>query len=76
MMPHDRQDLLHDMGHVWSGFSADQIEALFESAGFDGVRYHPIPPDEAAKGPTLFAATARKPLASDATAARPLALTA
>lgn len=82
MMPHDREDLLHDMGHVWRGFSEEQISSLLEAAGFSGGRYHPLPPDEAAKGPTLFAAVARRadvPATSaaerDGTAA-PLALTA
>jgi len=60
MMPHDREDLLHEMGHVWRGFSEEQIASLFESAGMSGARYHPLPPDEAAKGPTLFAAVARR----------------
>ena len=60
MMPHDRDDLQHEMGHVWKGFSEEQIASLFESAGMTGARYHPLPPDEAAKGPTLFAAVARR----------------
>lgn len=60
MMPHDREELLHEMGHVWRGFSEERIASLFDSAGFEAVRYHPIPPDEAAKGPTLFAAVARR----------------
>lgn len=59
MMPHDREDLLHEMGHVWRGFSEEQIASLFTGAGMSGARYHPLPPDEAAKGPTLFAAVAR-----------------
>jgi len=59
MMPHDRDDLQHEMGHVWKGFSEEQIASLFESAGMTGARYHPLPPDEAAKGPSLFAAVAR-----------------
>ena len=60
MMPHDREDLLQEMGHVWRGFSEEQISSMFEAAGFSGGRYHPLPPDEAAKGPTLFAAVARR----------------
>jgi ArsR family transcriptional regulator len=60
MMPHDREDLLHEMGHVWRGFSEEQITSFYESAGFSGARYHPLPPDEAAKGPVLFAAVARR----------------
>ena|SRR5688572_15603855 len=60
MMPHDREDLLHEMGHVWRGFSQEQITSMFETADFGGGRYHSLPADEAAKGPTLFAAVARK----------------
>ena len=60
MMPHDREDLLHEMGHVWRGFSEEQIAALNNAAGFAATRYHPLPPDEAAKGPGLFAAVARR----------------
>ena len=60
MMPHDREDLLQEMGHVWRGFSEEQVSSMFEAAGFSGGRYHPLPPDEAAKGPTLFAAVARR----------------
>jgi ubiquinone/menaquinone biosynthesis C-methylase UbiE len=80
MMPHDREDLLHEMGHVWRGFSEEQIASLFEAAGFAGGRYHPLPPDEAAKGPTLFAAVARRIDALEVSPAEeertPLALTA
>ena len=60
MMPHDREDLLQEMGHVWRGFSEEQISSMFDAAGFSGGRYHPLPPDEAAKGPTLFAAVTRR----------------
>ena len=60
MMPHDREDLIRDMGHVWRGFSEKHIANLFDGAGFAGVRYHPLPADEAAKGPSLFAAIGRR----------------
>lgn len=60
MMPHDREDLLHQMGHVWRGFSEEQMSSFFAAAGLDGARYHPLPPDEGARGPTLFAAVARR----------------
>ena len=60
MMPHDREDLLHEMGHVWRGFSEEQVAAFYEGSGFSSPRYHPLPPDQAAKGPVLFAAVARR----------------
>jgi ArsR family transcriptional regulator len=84
MMPHDRQDLLDQMGHVWRGFSEEQIGSLLQDAGFPGGRYHPLPADESAKGPSLFTAVARRmrpaqptELDADATGSpAPLALTA
>ena len=71
MMPHDREDLRHEMGHVWQGFSAGQVDSFFQSAGFAGGRYHPLPAEEAAKGPTLFSAVARKPDVASAKAEAP-----
>ena len=59
MVPHERDDYRQQMGHVWQGFSAEQMGAWLEPAGFAQWRYVPLPPDPAAKGPNLFAATAR-----------------
>jgi len=59
MMPHDREDLRRRMGHVWLGFSEEQLGRHLEAAGFGALRYNPIAPDARAKGPTLFVATAR-----------------
>ena len=61
MMPHDREDLRQAMGHVWQGFPPERLEGWARDAGLTAFRYLPLPPDPAAKGPTLFAATARKP---------------
>lgn len=61
IMPHDHDDLKQLMGHVWQGFSADDVSRWTRLAGLGGVRYHPLPADSAAKGPTLFAAVARRP---------------
>lgn len=60
MMPHDRGDFRDQMGHVWQGFGADEMTRWAESAGLHALRYHPLPADPAARGPTLFAAAARK----------------
>lgn len=84
MTPHDREDLVHEMGHVWRGFSEQQLGELFRSAGFSAGRYHLLPADPSAKGPTLFTAVARRTalaepyeLDSDATGSpAPLALSA
>ena len=66
MMPHDREDLLQEMGHVWRGFSEEAIGSMFVDAGFSHARYQPLPADEEAKGPSLFAAVARKQAAGKA----------
>ena len=58
MLPHDRQEYRQQMGHVWMGFSAEQIEQMLERAGFTEMRFLELPADPAAKGPTLFATTA------------------
>lgn len=60
MMPHDRAEYRQQMGHVWQGFSEEQLTAWLSAAGFDKVRYTPLPVDSAAKGPELFVVAARK----------------
>jgi SAM-dependent methyltransferase len=59
MVPHDRDEYRQQMGHLWQGFDAAQLRSWLEAAGFDAVRYTPLVPDPSAKGPSLFAATAR-----------------
>ena len=54
MQPHERQDYRHEMGHVWLGFSREQIENWLTDSGFSRVNWTPIPPDSQAKGPELF----------------------
>ena len=60
MMPHDREEYRQQMGHVWLGFSEAQLAAWLEPAGVARLVYRSLPADPTAKGPTLFAATARK----------------
>jgi SAM-dependent methyltransferase len=60
MMPHDHQEYRQQMGHVWLGFAESQIARHLAGAGFDGARLHALPSEAEAKGPTLFAASARK----------------
>ena len=59
MMPHEREDFRQQMGHVWPGFSEAEVLDWFARAGFERARYHLLPADPEAKGPTLFAASAR-----------------
>jgi ArsR family transcriptional regulator len=61
MMPHERSEFRNIMGHVWQGFGADELARWAEQAGLHDLRYHPLPADPVAKGPTLFAASARRP---------------
>jgi ubiquinone/menaquinone biosynthesis C-methylase UbiE/DNA-binding transcriptional ArsR family regulator len=61
MLPHDREQYRHQMGHVWLGFSEDQIERLLLEAGFETVRVVALQPDAKAKGPALFVATGHQP---------------
>jgi len=58
MLPHDRQEYRQQMGHVWMGFSAEQIGKTLDRTGFTETRFMELPADPAAKGPTLFATTA------------------
>jgi ArsR family transcriptional regulator len=60
MMPHDREEYRATMGHVWQGFEAARMERWMADAGLGAFRYVPLPPDPAAKGPGLFAASARR----------------
>lgn len=57
MMPHDREEYGRTMGHVWQGFAEERVLDWARSAGFDTVRYRPLAPDPAAKGPSLFVAS-------------------
>src|SRR5688572_3511047 len=58
MTPHDRDEYRRTMGHVWPGFSREQITGWLEEAGFGSVRHHQLPADPAVKGPSLFVASA------------------
>jgi ArsR family transcriptional regulator len=59
-MLHDREDYAIQLGHVWQGFDEAQVVGWLAQTGFVGARYHGLPTDPAAKGPSLFATTARK----------------
>ncbi len=42
MLPHDREEYRQQMGHVWLGFSGDQLGGLLGAAGFGRVRIVPL----------------------------------
>jgi ArsR family transcriptional regulator len=68
MLAHDRVRFREEMGHQWLGFEPERVERWLEAAGFAAARLVPLPADPEARGPGLFAATARIPGATDADA--------
>ena len=60
MIPHEHEEYRQQMGHLWQGFSADQLGGWLEEAGFKRCRYRLLPADPRAKGPGLFAGAARR----------------
>jgi ubiquinone/menaquinone biosynthesis C-methylase UbiE/DNA-binding transcriptional ArsR family regulator len=56
MMPHDRAEYRQTMGHVWLGFSAEEITAWAKTAGFTSVRMNALPSSPSSNGPSLFSA--------------------
>jgi len=60
MLPHARESYRQEMGHVWLGFEAEQLEEWLLAAGFDRVAIRPLPPEQEAKGPNIFAASAKR----------------
>jgi len=60
MQSHDRESYRQQMGHVWLGFSDDQVRRMFSDTAFDEVRIVSLPPDARSKGPALFVATGRR----------------
>lgn len=61
MRAHARDGYREEMGHLWPGFSEDQLEEWVRGAGLEEFRYRPLPPRPEAEGPLLFLATARRP---------------
>lgn len=61
MLPHEREEFRREMGHQALGFEPEKVERALRLAGFESFRWRPLPPDPAAKGPTLFVAGARTP---------------
>jgi ArsR family transcriptional regulator len=68
MLPHDRHEFRRELGHVWLGFSEQQVDRLLDGAGLRRGGFRVLPPDPSAHAPSLFAATARRePAARHAT---------
>ena len=60
MQQHDRREYQQTMGHLWLGFDSRKLQTWLADAGFDHVRVIPLPQPTGARGPALFACTARK----------------
>ena len=58
MEPHEREEYRATMGHLWLGFSAEQLGTWLDAAGFAAPRIVALAPDPQAKGPALFTARA------------------
>jgi SAM-dependent methyltransferase len=59
MLPHDLEEYREQMGHQWLGISREQLYEWMGDVGFTAMRHVALPADPSAKGPTLFACTAR-----------------
>lgn len=59
ILPHEREEFRHQMGHIWLGFNEIEMRRWLERAGFQQIHFHELRADPEAMGPTLFAATAR-----------------
>jgi ArsR family transcriptional regulator len=60
MASHEKDEYRQQMGHVWLGFSEEQMTKMLGAAGFTHVKWHALPPAHSAKGPALFMATGKK----------------
>lgn len=60
MLPHDHEEYRQQMGHIWLGFPEEQLRRLLTAAGFTSIRITALEPDAHARGPALFAASARR----------------
>jgi ArsR family transcriptional regulator len=60
MLPHDRESYRQQMGHIWLGFSDEDVRRLMSDAGFGGIRVVTLAPNPRAKGPGLFVAVGVK----------------
>lgn len=61
MTPHARDEYRQTMGHLWQGFSSEQMSGWLTEAGLEPGRYRVLPADPRAMGPAVFSLTARRP---------------
>ncbi len=56
LRPHDRIGYREELGHLWPGFTVDQLRGWLEEAGVREAVVRPLPPDVEARGPLLLMA--------------------
>jgi SAM-dependent methyltransferase len=66
MERHNRAAFREEMGHVWLGFTTDELEGWLEEAGFQDIRVARPPADTDASGPLLMSVRARRADAAEA----------
>jgi ubiquinone/menaquinone biosynthesis C-methylase UbiE/DNA-binding transcriptional ArsR family regulator len=57
---HEREEYSVEMGHIWQGFTEQQLRGWMADAKLNVVRYRELPADPKAKGPALFSLVAQK----------------
>lgn len=57
---HEREEYSFRMGHVWQGFSEEQLRSWVDGAGLRVKRHRELPADPKARGPALFSLVATK----------------
>ena len=57
---HEREEYTMQMGHVWQGFTEEQVRSWVTDAGLSVARYRVLAADPKAKGPALFSLVAKK----------------
>lgn len=60
LLPHANEEYRHQMGHLWLGFSQEQLGGWLRAAGLDAPTFHELPSDLDVQSPSLFIAVARK----------------
>jgi len=58
LLPHDRDDFRRQMGQLHAGFDPAEVNRLLSVAELLPRTNSPLPPEQGAKGPALFLATA------------------
>lgn len=64
LLPHEREEYRHEMGHERLGVSEDEFAGWCAAAGLGAPRMHALAPDPQAKGPSLFVASVKKRFAT------------